>query len=101
MDEAAWLTACEIAARVRSGHLDARAPVLSHLERIARLNARTGAFVHVDPAASASSGGPLWGAGLAVKDTQPVAGMPWTYGSRRWRDRAAGEDAIPVARARA
>jgi Asp-tRNA(Asn)/Glu-tRNA(Gln) amidotransferase A subunit family amidase len=27
--------------------------------------------------------------------------MPWTYGSRRWAGRIAGEDAIPVRRARA
>jgi amidase len=27
--------------------------------------------------------------------------MPWTYGSRKWRDRIAEEDAVPVARARA
>jgi Asp-tRNA(Asn)/Glu-tRNA(Gln) amidotransferase A subunit family amidase len=85
---------------VRSGRLDAQAVVRDQLERIRRLNARAGAFVHVDEAAAARGDGPLAGVGLAVKDTQPVAGMPWTYGSPKWRHRVAGEDAVPVARAR-
>lgn len=69
------------------------------LERIDRLNPRLHAYLHVDHSARTGPGA-LHGAGLAVKDTQPVAGMPWTYGSRRWRDRVADADAIPVARAR-
>ncbi|HXM58841.1 MAG TPA: amidase [Candidatus Dormibacteraeota bacterium] len=101
MHETAWLSAVEIAERVRSGQLDSQAVVAEHLERISRLDGRVGAFVHVDRAATAGAAGPLAGVALAVKDTQPVAGMPWTYGSRKWRDRVAGEDAIPVARARA
>jgi len=61
---------------------------------------RVHAFIYVDPEAR---GGPgrLEGMTLGVKDTQPVAGMPWTYGSPKFRDRVATEDAIPVARARA
>jgi amidase len=101
MSDPAWLTAQEIVRRVRSGELDAQAAPRRHLDRIARLDARAGAFVHVDAAAAAAGAGPLAGVGLAVKDTQPVAGMPWTFGSRKWRDRVAEEDAIPVARARA
>ncbi len=101
MDDPAWYTASEIATLVRSGHLERQAVAVCQLDRIRRLNARLGAYVHVDEAAAASAGGPLAGAGLAVKDTQPVAGMPWTFGSRRWSQRVAGEDAIPVARARA
>jgi Asp-tRNA(Asn)/Glu-tRNA(Gln) amidotransferase A subunit family amidase len=101
MDDPAWLTACEIVRRVRSGELDAGAAPRRHLDRIARLNARSGAFVHVDEKAASAGGGPLEGVGLAVKDTQPVAGMPWTFGSHKWRDRIAEEDAVPVARARA
>ncbi|HYW22983.1 MAG TPA: amidase [Terriglobales bacterium] len=101
MDDPAWLTAGEIIRRVRSGELDAQAAPRRHLDRIARLNGRTGAFVHVDGAATAAATGTLAGVGLAVKDTQPVAGMPWTFGSRKWRDRIAEVDAVPVARARA
>ena len=101
MDDIAWLTATATADLVRSGQLDSQSVVRCHLERIRRLDARAGAFVHVDGAASAGAEGALAGASLAVKDTQPVAGMPWTYGSRKWRDRVAGEDALVVARARA
>src|SRR5215472_6238159 len=101
MNDPAWLTACEVARRVRSDELDAQAAASRHLDRIARLNGRAGAFVHVDAAAAAGGAGHLAGVGLAVKDTQPVAGMPWTFGSRKWRERVADADAIPVARARA
>jgi Asp-tRNA(Asn)/Glu-tRNA(Gln) amidotransferase A subunit family amidase len=101
MDETAWLTAIELATLVRSGQLDSQAAARCHLDRIRRLDGRVGAFVHLAGGAVAGEEGPLAGAGLAVKDTQPVAGMPWTFGSRRWRDRVAEEDAVPVARARA
>ena len=75
-------------------------PVAEHLARIERLDPKVHAFIHVDPAARAGEG-PLAGLTLGVKDTQPVAGMPWTYGSVKFRDRVADADAIPVARARA
>jgi amidase len=99
MDDVAWLGAVEVAERVRRGELEAGEVVRCHLERIHRLNPRLGAYVHVDGGAIAGEG-PLRGATLAVKDSQPVAGMPWTYGSPRWRRRVAAEDAIPVRRAR-
>jgi amidase len=101
MDEPAWESAVRIAKRARAGELDPGAVARDQLERIRRLGARAGAFVHVDGAATGRDRGPLAGVGLAVKDTQPVAGMPWTYGSRRWRERVAEADAVPVARARA
>src|SRR5215471_10380083 len=101
MHQTAWLTAVELAELVRSGQLDSQSATRLHLERIARLNGRAGAFVHVDGGAAAGTAGPLAGVALAVKDTQPVVGMPWTFGSAKWRDRVAEEDAIPVARARA
>jgi Asp-tRNA(Asn)/Glu-tRNA(Gln) amidotransferase A subunit family amidase len=61
---------------------------------------RVHAFIYLDPDARGGEG-PLAGTTLGVKDTQPVAGMPWTYGSAKWRDRVATEDAVAVARARA
>ena len=96
----AWLTATEIAEAVRAGRLDRQDVVDCHLDRIRRLDPRLGAFVHVSDMASAG-GGPLGAVTVGVKDTQPVAGMPWTYGSRRWRHRVAEFDAIVVANARA
>src|SRR5215471_19459508 len=99
-DRVAWLTATEITAAVRAGHLDRQDVVDCHLDRIRRLDPRLGAFVHVSDSASAG-GGPLGAVTIGVKDTQPVAGMPWTYGSGRWRYRIAESDAIVVANARA
>src|SRR5207245_2121632 len=54
---------------------------------------------HVDREARESPG-PYAGVTLAVKDSQPVAGMPYTYGTASWRDRVATDDAVAVARAR-
>ncbi len=100
MSDTTWLGAAEVAELVRNGELEPGELVRQHLDRIGRLDARLRAYVHVDPSPAVAHG-PLRGATLAVKDTQPVAGMPWTCGSRRWRDRVAEADAIPVRRARA
>jgi amidase len=100
VSETAWLGAVEAAELVRAGDLQPGEVLRRHLDRIGRLDGRLRAYVHVDRS-PAPAQGPLRGASLAVKDTQPVAGMPWTCGSRKWRDRVAGEDAIPVRRARA
>jgi len=79
---------------------DPQAVVRAHLAAIERLDPRIHAYVHVDRNARAA-GGPMSGVTLAVKDNLPVAGMPWTDGSAVWRDRIAGTDTVPVARARA
>jgi Asp-tRNA(Asn)/Glu-tRNA(Gln) amidotransferase A subunit family amidase len=95
----AWLSAVEVARLVRSRELDLQAVVRAHLVAIERLDSRIHAYIYVDQDARAADGA---GAGvtLAVKDSQPVAGMPYTYGTPSWRDRIADEDAVPVARAR-
>src|SRR2546430_8169322 len=97
---AAWLTATEALDAIRSSEVGPQDVVTAHLERIARFNSTVAAYVHVDQRAAAGDGR-LAGVTLAVKDTQPVRGMPWTYGSRRWRDRVADLDGIAAARARA
>jgi amidase len=97
---AAWLTATEALDAIRSGELSPAEMVATHLERIRSFNPGLAAYVHIDERVAAGDG-PLAGVTLAVKDTQPVSGMPWTYGSRRWRDRVADVDGIAVARARA
>ena len=96
----AWLSAPEISRRVSAGDLDPQAVVDAHLAAIERLDSRIHAYIHVDEKARAGSG-PQQGVTLAVKDSQPVAGMPWTYATPGWRDRIADADAVPVARARA
>src|SRR5215467_6093899 len=99
-DGVAWLTATEIARAVSAGELDRQDVVDCHIERIRSLNPRLAAFTHVSSRPSAG-GGPLGAVTIGVKDTQPVAGMPWTWGSRKWRDRVAEFDAIVVTNARA
>jgi amidase len=96
---AAWLTATEALDAIQARELSALEVVATHLERIDRFNPAVAAYVHVDHHAAPGEG-PLAGVTVAVKDTQPVRGMPWTYGSRQWRDRVAGEDGVAVARAR-
>lgn len=96
----AWLSAVEIARRVGAGELDPQAVVRAHLAAIDRVDSHIHSFVYVDHEAHAAEG-LLAGVTLAVKDSQPVKGMPWTYGTPAWAARIAAEDAVPVARARA
>src|ERR1700741_543502 len=69
--------------------------VQTHLSRIDRFDSRIHAYIYVDRQAHGGTG-----VTLAVKGSQPVAGMPWTYATPSWKDRIATEDAVPVARAR-
>jgi len=96
----AWLSSAEIARRVEAGNLDGQEVVRTHLGAIDHLDPGLHAYVHVDRDARAGTG-PLAGVTLAVKDSLPVAGMPWTDGSAVWRDRVPSEDTIVVARVRA
>ena len=96
----AWLGATEISHRVHGGELDLQDVVKAHLDAIGRLDPLIHAYVYVDRKARAAAG-PFGGVTLAVKDSQPVAGMPWTYATPSWKERIAEEDAVPVARARA
>src|SRR2546430_16651595 len=81
--------------RVRAGDLKPQEVVDAHLDAIDRFDPRIHAYIHVDRMARTTSG-----VTLAVKDSQPVAGMPYTYGTTSWRDRIAEVDTAPVARAR-
>ena len=99
VEDLAWLSVAEIRTRVKRGDLDPQAAVAAHLASIDRFDPRIHAYIHVDRNAR-SSAGPYAGVTLAVKDSQPVAGMPYTYGTPSWRDRVAERDAVPVARAR-
>ena len=90
-----WIGARQAAELVRSGKLDPKDVVKAHLDAIDRFDGRIHAYIHVDRTATSSAG-----MTLAVKDSQPVKGMPYTYATPSWKDRIAGEDAVPVARAR-
>ena len=85
------MTATEILARKP----DPDSVVAAHLAAIDRFDPDLHAYIYVDRNARSTTG-----VTLAVKDSQPVKGMPYTYGTASWRDRVAEEDAVPVARAR-
>lgn len=91
-----WLSASDAVQRVRGGELNPQDVVQAHLDAIDRFDSRIHAYIHVDRNARSSSG-----VTLAVKDSQPVAGMPFTFATPSWRDRIADEDSVPVARAKA
>ena len=91
-----WLTAVEAMAMVGSHELDPRDVVAAHLGAIDRYNGGINAYTHVDHGARSTSG-----VTLAVKDSQPVAGMPYTYATSSLRDNVAHEDAVAVTRGRA
>jgi Asp-tRNA(Asn)/Glu-tRNA(Gln) amidotransferase A subunit family amidase len=90
-----WMTAREATSRVSAGKVDPNDIVRAHLDAIDRFDSRIHAYIHVDREARSTAG-----VTLAVKDSQPVRGMPYTYATASWRDRIAEEDAVPVLRAR-
>jgi amidase len=99
----------ELADLVRSGELTARELVQASLERIEALDGKVNAFVHVDAEgalAAADAIGPddprpFAGVPIAIKDNQPVAGMPLTFGAELFGDFVAPMDAAFVGRLRA
>jgi amidase len=98
----------ELAALVRGGEISSRELVDACLERIEALQPELNAFVHVDPegardsadAVKAGDERPFAGVPIAVKDTAPVAGMPFTMGSDVFGDFVPQHDAYLVRRLR-
>jgi aspartyl-tRNA(Asn)/glutamyl-tRNA(Gln) amidotransferase subunit A len=85
------LTAVETAAAIAAGEASAVEVVQAHLDRIAAVDDRVHAFLHVDAegalaqAARVDAGeltGPLAGVPLALKDVLCTEGVPTTVGSR-------------------
>lgn len=112
--EICYLTARELAARIRAGGLSAVEAVRACLERIDRLNPRFNIVVdlHADEALAAAREadeaaargewrGPLHGVPITVKDVWDVAGMRTTFGYPPMRENVAAEDATVVARLKA
>jgi amidase len=101
--------ASELAGLVRAGEITARELVSASLERIEALDGQVNAFTHVDAdgalaAADAIGAGderPFAGVPIAIKDNQPVAGMPLTFCADLFGDLAAPFDAAFVGRLRA
>jgi len=99
--------------QLRSGATTVTAEIAAAGARIDRLNARFRAFSHLAPVTPATADaldaelragrarGPLHGITASVKGNIPVAGLPWTEGSRLFAARRAESDAGIVARLRA
>ena len=105
-------TATEIADDVRAGRAKAREVVAEHLDRIAALDDRVGAFMVVRAeqalaeadavdARTDRAGLPLAGVPIAVKDNVPLTGHPTRSGSPHTSTEPATSDHVVVARLRA
>ncbi len=108
-------TASEIAEAVRARRVSAREMVTRAFERVERMDPRVNAFVHLahDQALADADAidrlislgqdpGPFAGVPFGVKDMDPCAGMPLSYGSLIHKGRPAlSEDSIHVGRLRA
>jgi amidase len=95
-----FTSARELARLIRSGQLSAREVMTAHLRQIARCNPKLNAIVAkleddqclalAEAAdrrkASGEPLGPLHGLPIAIKDTEPVVGFPFTRGLRLWND---------------
>ncbi|MFJ9851125.1 amidase [Streptomyces sp. NPDC101150] len=111
MDNAASLTAIQVAELIRNRELSATEAVQASLDRIELLNPAVNAFVTVcrDEAlaaaeradravASGAELGPLHGVPIGVKDLDPVAGVRVTRGSRLFAEEVAQETIVCVDR---
>jgi aspartyl-tRNA(Asn)/glutamyl-tRNA(Gln) amidotransferase subunit A len=115
MTDAAWrLSATDLQRAYASGRLSPLEATQAILDRIAALNPRLNALVHVDAesalaAAQTSTAryragrplGPLDGIPISIKDSLIVAGMPATWGSRLLQHNRPEADELPIERLRA
>ncbi len=116
MDTATYISldATEIAARVRSGAVTARAVTEAALARVAETEPQIHAFATLDAAgaraaadavdaaiAAGTSPGPLAGVPVVIKDLVMTKGLRTTFGSKLYEDFIPEDDDICVARLRA
>lgn len=109
MHDLLFRPASELAALVRAGEIAARELVAASLDRIEALDGQVNAFAHVDAeralaAAEAIRPGderPFAGVPIAIKDNQPVEGMPLTFCADLFGDFTPPFDAALVGRLRA
>jgi Asp-tRNA(Asn)/Glu-tRNA(Gln) amidotransferase A subunit family amidase len=108
------LSAVEAAGRIAAGELSAEDYTAAHLDRIAALDGRIGAFISLDPEYALQQAralderrakglplGPLHGVPVAVKDIIDTADFPTEHGSPIFSGRRPQRDATLVARMRA
>jgi amidase len=114
MEEICYLTATELARRIRERELSAVEVMHTHLAQIERVNPRVNAIVSLVPeqaleraqAADAAlargeAAGPLHGLPIAHKDLAPTSGIRTTWGSPIYKDFVPEADALIVERLRA
>jgi aspartyl-tRNA(Asn)/glutamyl-tRNA(Gln) amidotransferase subunit A len=108
------MSAAELAAAVAGGETSAVEVTQAHLDRIAAVDARLGAFLHLDPDGALAAAktvddrraagerlGPLAGVPLALKDVIVTRGIPTTCGSKILQGWVPPYDATIVTRMRA
>ncbi len=108
-----FMTATELARRIRARELSARDTMAAHLQHIERLNPCVNAIVTLLPEramdgaraadealARGASVGPLHGLPIAHKDLVLTKGIRTTYGSRIYKDFVPDQDALIVERMR-
>ena len=108
MSELLFRPATELATLIHTGQISSSELVAAALERIEALQPTINAFAHIDAegamataeAISADDPRPFAGVPIAIKDTAPVAGMPYTMGSDVFGDFVPGHDAFLVRRIR-
>jgi amidase len=108
MSELLFKPAIELAELIRTGEISSAELVGAALERIEALQPTINAFTHVDAegaiaaaeAIGADDPRPFAGVPIAIKDTMPVAGMPYTMASDIFGDFVPGQDAFVVRRIR-
>jgi amidase len=109
-----FLTAGELARRIRAREVSVTEVIEAHLAQIERVNPKVNAIVTLtaeraldearakDAAlARGAAEGPLFGLPIAHKDLLPTRGIRTTYGSPIYRDHVPDEDALLVERLRA
>lgn len=112
-DELRWLSASELAARIRAGELSAREALQAHWERIDALNPAINAVIYEDREAAWTEAsladerqaareplGALHGVPMTNKDTNETAGMPNTWGSPLLQHVVPKKDSLIVGRLR-
>jgi amidase len=109
--ELCFLSAAELAARLRARKISALEVMEAHLKQIERVNPKVNAIVTLAAEQALAAArradaekrprGPLHGLPIAHKDLEDTKGMRTTYGSPLFRDHVPAEDALLVARLRA
>ena len=108
MSELLFKPATELATLIHTNQISSSELVAAALERIEALQPTINAFTHIDAegaiaaaeAIGADDPRPFAGVPIAIKDTAPVAGMPYTMGSDVFGDFVPGHDAYLVRRIR-